>query len=121
MKDKLITDVKKLKGKSRKKKLAFVLGTLAKTFLIAGTVTASVFFPPSIVISVLGSVITLIGGGQSAVNKVCDIKKSKVKTKQALTELKDVNVEVIRKQIQRELIENPTAPTLYPNLEIAKN
>lgn len=121
LKTKLITDVKKFKGKSRKKKLAFALGTLAKTFLIAGTVTASVFFPPSIVIAAIGSVVALIGGGQSAVNNVRDIKKSKTMTKQVLTELKDVNVEVIRKQLQREILEHPTAPPLYPNLEIAKN
>ena len=34
--------------------------------------------------------------------------------------LKDVEAEVIRKQTRRELLENPTLPPLYPNLEIAK-
>ena len=70
LKDQLVTDVKRIKKKSYKKKLAFALGTLTKTFLIAGTVTALVFFPPSIMIAVVGSAITIIGGGQSVVKNV---------------------------------------------------
>ena len=44
LKDDLIADIKKLKGKSQKKKALFAAKTLAKTVFVAGTVTAALFF-----------------------------------------------------------------------------
>ena len=41
LKDDLLTDIKKLKGKSQKKKVVFAAKTLAKIVFIAGTVTAA--------------------------------------------------------------------------------
>ena len=64
LKDDLIADIKKLKGKSQKKKIIFTVKTLAKTVFIAGTVTAALFFPPTIVIAALGGAVALLDGGQ---------------------------------------------------------
>ena len=121
LKDDLIADVKKLKGKSQKKKVLFAAKTLAKTVFVAGTVTAALFFPPAIVIAALGGAVALVDGGKSTVQNIRGIKKSKVERKQKQTELKDVSDDLIRKRTLREIRENPTAPPLYPNLEIAKN
>ena len=118
LKDNLIADIKKLKGKSQKKKVLFAAKTLAKTVFVAGTVTAALFFPPAIVIAALGGAVALVDGGKSTVQNVRGIKKSKVERKQKQTELKDVSEDLIRK---RTLRENPMAPPLYPNLEVAKN
>ena len=70
LKDDLIAGIKKLKGKSRKKKMVFVVKTLAKTVFVAGTVTAALFFPPSIVVAALGSAVMLLDGGQSTVKNI---------------------------------------------------
>ena len=121
LKDDLIADIKKLKGKSKKKKMLFAVKTLAETVFIAGTVTAALFFPPAIVIAALGGAVALVDGGQSTVQNIRGIRKSKVEREQKQTELKDVSENLIRKQTLREIHENPTAPPLYPNLEIAKN
>ena len=117
----LIADIKKLKGKSQKKKALFAAKTLAKTVFVAGTVTAALFFPPAIVIAALGGAVALVDGGQSTVQNIRGIKKSKAERKQKQTELKDVSEDLIRERTLREIRENPTAPPLYPNLEIAKN
>ena len=117
----LLLILKKLKGKSQKKKALFAVKTLAKTVFVAGTVTAALFFPPAIVIAALGGAVALVDGGQSTVQNIRGIKKSKVERKQKQTELKDVSEDLIRKRTLREIRENPTAPPLNPNLEIAKN
>ena len=44
LKDDLIADIKKLKGKSRKKRVVFAAKAMAKTVFIAGTVTPRYFF-----------------------------------------------------------------------------
>ena len=67
LKDDLIADIKKLKGKSQKKKALFAVKTLAKTVFIAGTVTAALFFPPAIVIAALCGAVPLVDGRQSTV------------------------------------------------------
>ena len=78
LKDDLIADIKKLKGKSQKKKMLFAVETSAKTVFIAGTVTAALFFPPAIIIAALGGVVALVDGGQSTVQNIRGIKKSNV-------------------------------------------
>ena len=70
LKDDLIADIKKLKGKSRKKKMVFAVKTLTKTVFVAGTVTAALFFPSSIVVAALGSAAMLLEGGQSTVKNI---------------------------------------------------
>ena len=120
LKDDLMNDLKKLKGKSRKKKMVFAIKTFGKTVFVAGTVTAALFFPPSIVVGVLCGAVALLDGGQSAVNNVRKMKQSRKERTTMESGLKEVETEIIRKQTRRELLENPTAPPLYPNLEIAK-
>ena len=121
LKDDLITDIKNLKNKYNKEKAIFALKTLSKTVLVAGTVTAALFFPPAIVIAALGIGVALVDGGNSTVKNIRGIKKSKADREQKQEELKGVSEQIIREQTRREFIENPTAPPLYPNLEIAKN
>ena len=72
-------------------------------------------------IAALGGAVALLDGEKSTVQNIRGIKKSKVERKQKQTELKDVSEDLIRKRTLREIRENPTAPPLYPNLEIAKN
>ena len=45
LKDDIITDIKKLKNNSNKKKAVFAMKTLAKTIFVAGTVRPHCFFP----------------------------------------------------------------------------
>ena len=121
LKDDIIADIKKLKDKSNKKKAVFAAKTLVKSVVVAGTVTAALFFPPAIVIAALGIGVALVDGGQSTVQNIRGIKKSKADREQKQTDLKSVDEQIIREQTLRELRENPKAPPLYPNLEIAKN
>ena len=104
LKDDIITDINKLKNKSNKKKATFAVKTLAKTIFVAGTVTAALFFPPAMVIAALGIGVALVDGGQSTVQNI-----------------RGYQYKIIRERTLREVRENPTAPPLYPNLEIAKN
>ena len=121
LKDDIITDINKLKNKSNKKKAVFALKTLAKTVFVAGTVTAALFFPLAIVIAALGIGVALVDGGQSTVQNIRGIKKSNVDRKQKHMDLKGVDEQLIRERTLREIRENPTAPPLYPNLEVVKN
>ena len=120
LKDDIIADIKTLKNKSNKKKPVFALKTFAKTVFVAGTVTAALFFPPAIVIAALGIGVALVDGGQSTVQNIRGIKKSKVEKEQKQEELKSVSDQIIREQTLRSVRENPTAPPLYPSLEITK-
>ena len=95
LKDDIITDINKLKNKSNKKKITFALKALAKTTFVAGTVTAALFFPPAIVIAALGIGVALVDGGQSTVQNIRGIKKSKVEKKQKQEELKGVSEQLI--------------------------
>ena len=72
-------------------------------------------------IAALGIGVALVDGGQSTVQNIRGIKKSKVEKKEKQTMLKGVDEQIIRERTLREVRENPTAPPLYPNLEIAKN
>ena len=119
LKDDLIADIKKLKGKSQKK-MVFAVKTLAKTVFVTGTVTAALFFPPAIVVAEFGVVVALIDGSQSTVKNVRKMKQSRTERTGMKTNLKDVETEIIRKQTLREILENPTAAPLYPNLEVPK-
>ena len=120
LKDDITGDIKKLKNKSNKKKVVFALKTLAKTTFVAGTVTAALFFPPAIVIAALGIGVALVDGGQSTVQNIRGIKKSNVDRKGKQEELKDVSEQLIRERTLREIRENPTAPPLYPSLQVLK-
>ena len=121
LKDDLIADINKLKNKSNKKKAVFAAKTFAKVVFVAGTVTASLFFPPVIVIAALGVGVALVDGGQSTVQNIRGIKKSKTEKEQKQADLRSVGEQIIRERTLREVRENPTAPPLYPYLEIAKN
>ena len=120
LKDDIITDINKLKNKSNKKKAVFAQKTFAKTVFVAGTVTAALFFPPAIVIAALGIGVALVDGGQSTVQNIRGIKKSNVGRKGKQEELKSVDEQLIRERTLREVRENPTAPPLYPSLQISK-
>ena len=98
-----------------------LLKTLVKTIFVAGTVTASLFFPPAIVIAALGGAVALVDGGRSTVQNIRGIRKDKAEKEKRQADLKDVSDQIIREQTRREFIDNPTAPPLYPNLETAKN
>ena len=120
LKDDLIGDINRLKNKSNKKKAVFALKTFAKTVFVAGTVTAALFFPPAIVIAALGVGVALVDGGQSTVQNIRGIKKSNVDRKGKQEKLKDVSEKLIRERTLREVRENPTAPPLYPSLQVSK-
>ena len=120
LKDDIAGDIKKLKGKSNKKKAVFALKTFAKTVFVAGTVTAALFFPPAIVIAELGVGVALVDGGQSTVQNIRGIKKSNADRKGKQEELKDVSEKLIRERTLRETARTQTAPPLYPSLEISK-
>ena len=120
LKDDLMNGLKELKGKSRKKKMIFAVKTLTKTVFVAGTVTAALFFPAAIVVAAFGVAVALIDGSQSTVKNVRKMKQSRTERTGMKSNLKDVEIELVRKQTRREFLENPTAPPLYPNLEIAK-
>ena len=120
LKDDIVADINKLKNKSNKKKAVFALKTLAKTTFVAGTVTAALFFPPAIVIAALGIGVALVDGGHSTVQNIRGIKKSKTEKEQKQEELKSVSDQIIREQTLHSVRENPTAPPLYPSLEISK-
>ena len=120
LKDDIITDINKLKNKSNKKKITFALKTFAKTTFVAGTVTAALFFPPAIVIAALGIGVALVDGGNSTVKNIRGIKKDKTEKEKRQADLKDVSDQIIRERTLREVRENPTAPPLYPSLQISK-
>ena len=120
LKDDLIGDINRLKNKSNKKKAVFALKTFAKTVFVAGTVTAAMFFPPAIVIAALGVGVALVDSGQSTVQNIRGIKKSNVDRKGKQEELKDVSKKLIRERTLLEVRENPTAPPLYPSLQVSK-
>ena len=120
LKDDLVDDVKKLKHKSAKKKAVFLAKTLLKSMLVAGGITTALFFPPAIVIAALGGAVALVDMSSSTVGSVRGIKKSKVDRKTKLKDLKTVSEQLIREQVLKEVRNNPTAPPLYPSLEISK-
>ena len=120
LKDDLVNDLKKLKNKSNKKKAVFLAKTLLKSILVAGGITTALFFPPAIVVAALGGAVALVDMGTSTVTSVRGIKKSKDDRKTKLTDLKTVSDQIIREQVLKEVRNNPTAPPLYPSLEISK-
>ena len=120
LKDDLVNDVKNLKNKSNKKKAAFLAKTLVKSMLVASGITTALFFPPAIVIAALGGAVALVDMGTSTVTSVRGIKRSKETKKTKLKDLKTVSDQLIREQVLKEVRNNPTAPPLYPSLEISK-
>ena len=71
-------------------------------------------------IAALGGAVALLDGGQSTIRNVKKMKQSRTERTKVKSDLKDVETELIREQIRREILEKPTVPPLYPNLEIAK-
>ena len=120
LKDDLVNDVKNLKNKSNKKKAVFLAKTLVKSMLVAGGITTALFFPPAIVITALGGAVALVDMGSSMVTSVRGIKRSKETKKTKMKDLKTVSEQLIREQVLKEVRNNPTAPPLYPSLEISK-
>ena len=56
LKEELTTELSKMKGNTRRKKLKLFGKTLLKLVFIAGGVTVAILFPSTIVIAVLGGV-----------------------------------------------------------------
>ena len=120
LKDDLVNDVKNLKNKSNKKKAVFLAKTLVKSMLVAGGITTALFFPPAIVIAALGGAVALVDMGSNTVTSVRGIKRCKEIKKTKIKHLKTVGEQLIREQVLKEVRNNPTAPPLYPSLEISK-
>ena len=89
--------------------------------LIAGGVTTAVFFPHTIILVAIGGGAALFDTGKSSKKDVKKIHDTAAKKKNVLQGLKGVSEELIIKQTRREFLKNPTAPPLYPPLEIEKN
>ena len=89
--------------------------------LVAGGVTTAVFFPHTILLVAIGGGAALFDTGKSSKKDVKKIQDTAAKKKNVLQGLKGVSEELITKQTRREFLENPTAPPLYPPLEIEKN
>ena len=113
LKEELTTELSKMKGNTRRKKLKMVWKTLLKLIFIAGGVTVAIVFPSAIVIAVLGGVVAVLDGGKGTVKSLRKVKEGKKKRKAGKEELKGVESELTRKKMVREYFQ-PTAPPLYP-------
>ena len=115
LKEELTTELSKMKGNTRRKKLKLVGKTLLKLIFIGGGVAVAIIFPSAVV---LGGVVAVLDGGKGAVRSLRKVKEGKKKTKTGKDELKGVESELAKKKTVREFFQNqqPTAPPLYPGL-----
>ena len=118
LKEELTTELSKMKGNTRRKKLKLIGKTLLKLILIAGGVTVAIVFPSTIVLAALGVVVAVLDGGKGTIKSLKKVKEGKKKTKTGKEELKGVESELTRKKTVREYFQNqqPTAPPIYPGL-----
>ena len=117
LKEELTTELSKMKGNTRRKKLNVVGKTLLKLIFIGGGVAVAIVFPSAIVLAVLGGVVAVLDGGKGTIKSLKKVKEGKKKTKAGKGELKGVESELAKKTV-REYFQNqqPTAPPLYPGL-----
>ena len=118
LKEELTTELSKMKGNTRRKKLKLVGKTLLKLILIAGGVTVAIVFPSTIVLAVLGGVVAVLDGGKGTIKTLKKVRDGKKKRKSGKDELKGVELELTKKKTVREYFQNqqPTAPPFYPGL-----
>ena len=118
LKEELTTELSKMKGNTRRKKLKLVGKMLLKLILIAGGVTVAIVFPSTIVIAVLGGVVAVLDGGKGTIKTLKKVREGKKKTKTGKDELKGVESELTKKKTVREYFQNqqPSAPPIYPGL-----
>ena len=64
-----LTELSKMKGNTRRKKLKLVGKTLLKLIFIAGGVTVAIVFPSTIVIAVLGGIVAVLDGCKGRLNR----------------------------------------------------
>lgn len=65
LRDELTTELSKMKGSTRRKKLKIIGKTLVKLVLIAGGVTVAILFPSTIVLAALGGVVAVLDGSKA--------------------------------------------------------
>ena len=118
LKEELTTELSKMKGNTRRKKLKLVGKTLLKLILIGGGVAVAIVFPSTIVLAALGGVVAVLDGGKGTIKTLKKVKEGKKKTKAGKDELKGVESELAKKKTVREYFQNqqPTAPPIYPGL-----
>ena len=119
LKEELTTELSKMKGGTRRKKLKLVGKTLLKLVFIGGGVAVAIIFPFAVVLAVLGGVVAVLDEGKGAVKSFRKVREGKKKTKVGKGELKGVESELAKKKTLREFFQNqqPTAPPpLYPGL-----
>ena len=118
LKEELTTELSKMKGNSRRKKLKLVGKTLLKLIFIGGGVAVAIVFPSAIVLAVLGGLVVVLEGGKGTIKSLKKVKEGKKKTKAGKGELKGVESELAKKKTVREYFQNqqPSAPPLYPGL-----
>ena len=115
LRNELTTELSKMKGNTRRKKLKLVGKTLLKLIFIAGGVTVAIVFPSTIIIAVLGGIVAVLDGGKGTIKLLKKVKESKKKRKVGKEELKGVEPELTRKKTVSKCFQ-PTAPPLYPGL-----
>ena len=113
LKEELSTELSKMKGNTRRKKLKLVGKTLLKLIFIGGGVEVVIVFPSAI--AALGGVVAVLDGGRGTIKSLKKVKEGKKKTKAGKGELKGVESELAKKKTLREYFQ-PTAPPLYPGL-----
>ena len=117
LKEELTTELSKMKGNTRRKKLKLVGKTLLKLIFIGGGVAVAIVFPSAMVLAALGGVVAVLDGGKGTIKSLRKVKGKK-KTKTGKDELKGVESELAKKKTVREYFQNqqPTAPPIYPGL-----
>ena len=115
LKEELTTELSKMKGNTRRKKLKLVGKTLLKLILIAGGVTVAIAFPSTIVLAALGGVVAVLDGSKGTIKTVKKVREGQKKRKTGKDDLKGVESELAKKKTVREYFQNqqPTAPPIY--------
>ena len=90
LKEELTTELSKMKGDTKKKKLKLVGKTLLKLIFFAGGVTVAIVFPSTIVLAALGGVVAVLDGGKGTIKTIKKVKEGQKKRKTGKDELKGV-------------------------------
>ena len=75
LKEELTTELSKMKGSTRRKKLKLFGKTLLKLVFIGGGVAVAIIFPSAVVLAVLGGVVAVLDGGKGAVKSLKKVKR----------------------------------------------
>ena len=98
LKEELTTELSKMKGNTKRKKLKLIGKTLLKLILIAGGVTVAIIFSSTIVIAVLGGVVAVLDGGKGTIKTLRKVRDGQKKRKAGKDELKGVELELAKKR-----------------------